>query len=744
MARYVKSGTVNTIQEINSELEKIATAQDEFLTRNGEAPNEMKATLDMNSNRITNLKAPVSGTDAARLVDVTGEYDITVGIDETPVFDNIAEMTSTNLTVGQLARCKRYYSSGELVEGLVYEIQATATVDGFVDHSNSNGTISRLLRSDSINATQGGVLSGGVFDNTVVLNAIMPLVREIKFTTGTYLIAGNLSIPSNTTFVGLGQAEFLGVMTSEGGGGYPNQMLTNSDFVGGNQNIHFENIKFNFAKGAFNYSIGVGLTTINSIYFENTDNITFSNCEFFDFVTNLDSTLSGKGILAFGAGQFVSCDRVSFDNVKSRNLREEGFAFYKCSQVSFNKWDADGTAVNTSSHAGFWYCDGVSVTNSKFVHTGGSVLNCCSRNVTYKNNTVNENTTQDGRGFDFGNEIDEEFFEIGNINVEGNTLNVSDYGIFIQPALEASFNDIVDAINIENNRILVSTGSAGVCFGIRTLSSKALKIENNIISLSDSASGLGQCIIMSLLSTTEINNESTNIQIQNNYMKGLTGISITNNVNSSINGLNIVDNTFISQDKGALPSFSGSSVFFYIRNNTTAVDDFNVNNIRIQNNQCYNLGGGLIVTSLDAPTKISIANLDIIENKAYGDSVGMDRAVSIDCGSLASDLKQVNFSNNTINNGSTITIIRCEKLIMDRNTGSWDTTYTGRRISLSAFNGTCDVTNNRFYNVSSSQNDINETAGTYEIVNVTGNCSINNVGTLVWGSNLPANTVLPN
>jgi len=80
MARYVKSGTVNTVQEINSELEKIATAQDEFLTRNGEAPNEMKATLDMNSHRITNLPIPVSGSDAVRLQDLgSGEVALLEG-----------------------------------------------------------------------------------------------------------------------------------------------------------------------------------------------------------------------------------------------------------------------------------------------------------------------------------------------------------------------------------------------------------------------------------------------------------------------------------------------------------------------------------------------------------------------------------------------------------------------------------------------------------------------------------------
>jgi len=179
MARYVKSGTVNTVQEINSELEKIATAQDEFLTRDGEAPNEMKNTLDMNSNRVINLKAPVSGTDAARLVDVTGEYDITVGIDESPVFDNIAEMTSTNLTVGQLARCKRYYSGGDLVDDLVYEIQATSTVDSYIDHANANGTFAILTSKSSLTLEKAGAVGDGVTNDYLSLKAAGNFLKTV-------------------------------------------------------------------------------------------------------------------------------------------------------------------------------------------------------------------------------------------------------------------------------------------------------------------------------------------------------------------------------------------------------------------------------------------------------------------------------------------------------------------------------------------------------------------------------------
>ena len=67
MTRYIKSGTVNTIQEVNSELTKIASSQVDFFTRNGEEPNAMQANLDMDSNRIINLPLAVSQSEPITL-----------------------------------------------------------------------------------------------------------------------------------------------------------------------------------------------------------------------------------------------------------------------------------------------------------------------------------------------------------------------------------------------------------------------------------------------------------------------------------------------------------------------------------------------------------------------------------------------------------------------------------------------------------------------------------------------------
>lgn len=55
MSRYTTTGTKNSLAALNAELEKVAESQKELLSREGEAPNSMNATLDMNGNKIINV-----------------------------------------------------------------------------------------------------------------------------------------------------------------------------------------------------------------------------------------------------------------------------------------------------------------------------------------------------------------------------------------------------------------------------------------------------------------------------------------------------------------------------------------------------------------------------------------------------------------------------------------------------------------------------------------------------------------
>lgn len=64
------------VNAINNNNADITTAFNNTLSRDGTSPNQMSASLDMNSNRILNLATPLLGTDAARLVDLANASNI--------------------------------------------------------------------------------------------------------------------------------------------------------------------------------------------------------------------------------------------------------------------------------------------------------------------------------------------------------------------------------------------------------------------------------------------------------------------------------------------------------------------------------------------------------------------------------------------------------------------------------------------------------------------------------------------
>lgn len=66
---FLQSG-YRSSNALNTALQRIISAFDNTLSRDGTSPNEMLAPLDMNSNRIINLGAPVGESDAVRLQDI--------------------------------------------------------------------------------------------------------------------------------------------------------------------------------------------------------------------------------------------------------------------------------------------------------------------------------------------------------------------------------------------------------------------------------------------------------------------------------------------------------------------------------------------------------------------------------------------------------------------------------------------------------------------------------------------------
>jgi hypothetical protein len=60
----------SAIQALNEWAATLETFSEQVLARNGQTPNTMNANIDLNSNRLLNLGAPVDDNDAVRLIDV--------------------------------------------------------------------------------------------------------------------------------------------------------------------------------------------------------------------------------------------------------------------------------------------------------------------------------------------------------------------------------------------------------------------------------------------------------------------------------------------------------------------------------------------------------------------------------------------------------------------------------------------------------------------------------------------------
>ena len=352
MARYIKSGDVARVPEINAELEKIATAQQDFVTRSGESPNEMLNTLDMNNNRITNLPAPVSGNDAARFADVGGGT-FTVLTDEALVFDNILEMTTANLSVGQYVRCKRYYSGGELVDGLVYEIQVPATVDNYIDHNITNGNIAVLITNCYLNVEQAGAVGDGITDDIVPIRAAVAYSKaaglKIKFKSGK--VYGITDSIENLTSSPLSLSEVNGINISSDSlntaeikalAGFPagsalinldgnvNNESTSANAVIQSWNL-IENIYLNGNNIAFR---GIRLRAINYS--------TFNNILMKDFVgTSSDAAIIVQSTASAGQDDADTTAHCTFNSIKIDNCNGYGFLCVenRCATMVFNNCD---------------------------------------------------------------------------------------------------------------------------------------------------------------------------------------------------------------------------------------------------------------------------------------------------------------------------------------------------------------------------------------------------------------------
>lgn len=290
----VSSGYVS-VAALNANFDAIEEALENTLSRDGTSPNTMSANLDMNSQRILNLAAPSGANDAARLRD-------------------ISDSDATGAASAQLRSDLASTSSAVLGDDLV-GVKRTATSAVAI-------TMHTWIEGQVLNAkTDFGAVGNGVADDTAELQAALVAAagKALYLPTGTYLVTGALSFPSNTTIFGDGASSVI----------YSNVNPVVS--TSGKTNIRLKGLKFD-TTGSLSMVID----------FDNCTNLVFED--------------------------------VIYDGLQGSNLSSIAFRMFGCRNVTFNRcqiYDVDsGVYLDyNNAGAGATACDDIRVLNSLFEQT---------------------------------------------------------------------------------------------------------------------------------------------------------------------------------------------------------------------------------------------------------------------------------------------------------------------------------------------------------------------------------------
>lgn len=474
------------VNQINSNSSYIENGFDNTLSRDGTAPNQMNAELDMNSNHIINLPAPGSSEEPVRLGDLTslsiaGLLAIPTGtllgnysgvsqiptpqyfsLSDTSQFDTRAAVASQVIS-GTVSRIKvAHYATGYPLYNTVY-VQGSSSGPGAIQSLNgiwwnidlSTGSLAAEsfgakgdFSADDVPAIQAAVDAL----NTAGGGNLTPLPNR-TYQLGSLPLSGNglsaISLRSRVNIIGDGSATYklkAGINTAlqfvfPFYSDDPNLLndVTYSGFT-----IDF-NGSLNTGGNANNLSIGIGAKTGDNI------------------IVDKIKIINNPGSVNIGFGKNVVTPAVT-------NLRITNCCFEN-SGDAVNSGCLDHSSINVNASN----CVIAYNVMSLGGHTSSTGVEIHGNNVLAIGNTI----TDYSGGFNVANELQSPGY---NLSVIGNSINNVKYGVGVFARTLQDLGGIV----IANNTIALTPADASV--GVDAASfvdsgSNALNISitNNII-----------------------------------------------------------------------------------------------------------------------------------------------------------------------------------------------------------------------------------------------------------------------
>jgi hypothetical protein len=655
MARYTKTGTPSTIGEVNAQFDLIATAIGDTLSRVGDAPNQLETTLDANSNRILNLPAPLNPSEPARLQDLSLTP---VPLVDASVSASVSIMKVTDFAIGDYVVCQRYYLGGELIEDLAFEIQASQAVDGYGNHTLSNGNIAKLIGSKNLTVVHFGAVGDGVTINTNSIAATVAANSSIKFPDGVF-ISEAFTLSSNKHLVLTSGATIKakeGFMTTGNG-----SMLI--DIAAGVENVSITGgtIDGNLSAAdlaAWPNSVGNSAspftTTPYLVWVRAVDNVVFEGVNFINTISS--------AIRLFTPNQRVTVNNCYFDNILGN-----------CIDGGVEQLTVTGNVVNLigdirgGSAAGTK--GGLVVVNCKLATIANNNIRQTTDSTIYIVSQPGGNASVTGNVIKYsGKDAIKVLESSNNCVLSGNVViaaGKSCIGVFDDGVTDAGHsimaNNIIGYIDVPTDILDPLAG-----YAVKTITG----CTNQSVLWSTGATAFGSAAIganasnliitgnkLSNVEGVAINPTEQNVSITNNLFQNVTGVAIKQQSNSFIISNNLLQNigydpakSFDGEVYGI--SLTGSNLRGTVSDNvliTVGGDgifaDSNLDVMNISGNTISSFGGSAAIYLNGAVSAGTSSRVNVVGNNLEGTGTTIR-------GIYARSIDSLNISNNVIDSAS--------------------------------------------------------------------------------------------